>query len=238
MDVSISQINPHSLPLLKHKIFFAMAKLQTQDKQRFSVKEIADFLIDELGVSTSRQAIEYALGSDRKATHKDRTGYKLMKHGKDQLAPKIDEGVFYIEPGKPFSGKKLATENVLSKLKGEIRICDAYCGISLLNLIYKSFDRKTKVKILTQNIIDKPKGIIADNLRDLRNEGFQIEIKIYTSSDLHDRYVIDEHNAWLSGNSFNDLGNKESFIVLLGVDIRQSVLTTFNLRWKSITNLI
>lgn len=238
MDSTIDQVNPHTLLLLKHKIFYVLAKLEAKNKQRFTIREIVEYLIDKLGITTSRQAVEYALGSDRKATHKNNAGYRLMKHGRDQLTPKTNQGVMLIEPGKPFSGKKLAAENVLSKLKGEVRICDAYCGVGLLNLIYKSIDKNTSIKILTQKIIDKPIGIFSGSLMDLRKEGFQVEIKVYTSSYLHDRYVIDSHNLWLSGNSFNDLGNRESFIVLLGADIRQSVLATFNTRWKSILNSI
>ena len=86
--------------------------------------------------------------------------------------------------------------------------------------------------ILTQNLIDKPKGSFDRYLSEVKKEGFQIEVGVYSSSDLHDRYIMDNKTFWLSGNSFNRLGNKESFIVRLGKDVHQSMLTTFNNRWK------
>ena len=44
--------------------------------------------------------------------------------------------------------------------------------------------------------------------------------------------IINSQTFWLSGNSLNHLGNKESFIVRLGEDLRQSMLAIFNSRWK------
>ena len=80
-------------------------------------------------------------------------------------------------------------------------------------------------------------GIFSRHLAELRKENYQIEVGVYSSSDLHDRYIMDEKSFWLSGNSLNHLGDKESFIVCLGEDVRQSMMTTFNNRWKVTTKI-
>lgn len=228
-------INPHTLRPLKKQVYWAMDQLESKDRDRFSIQEISSYLIKKPRINTSPPAVKYALNSAKNATHKSGNLYKLMQNGRDILESEAKErGVLLIEPGKPFSGKIRLVEEVFSKLNGDIKICDPYCGNGLLDLIFKGFNKKTSIKIITQQIIDKPTGIFSRNLKDLRNEGFDIRIKVYGQSQLHDRYVIDDNNFWFSGNSFNDLGNKESFIVLLGSDVRQSVLATFNSRWKAI----
>jgi hypothetical protein len=70
-------------------------------------------------------------------------------------------------------------------------------------------------------------------LQDLAKEGFSVEVRVYGSSTLHDRYIMDGTHFWLSGNSLNGLGSKESFIVSLGGDIHQAMSQTFEHRWKT-----
>ena len=224
-------INPHKLKPLKLQVYWAMDNLRDRRRDRFSIQEITIYLIEKIGIKTSVQAVRYALNSDRRAIHKEQNGYKLMQYGRDKLLP-TEDNILFIEAQKPFTGKKLSVNNIFSKLKGDIRICDVYCGPGLIDFVFKGFSKSQSVKILTQNIIDRPKGIFVRTLKDIKDEGYNIQIKIYKNSVLHDRYLIDDNNVWLSGNSFNDLGRKESFIVLLGKDVRQSLLSTFNGRWK------
>lgn len=85
MYQSIDKINPHNTKALKHKVFWVMSELEREDKQRFSTKEITDYLINNLGITVTRQGVEYALRNDKKATHKNSEGYKLMENGRNQL---------------------------------------------------------------------------------------------------------------------------------------------------------
>lgn len=234
MDKISDKLDPHKLKLLKHKLFWVMDKLENEVKQRFSAQELTIYLIENVGIRVTRPGVEYALKSDTKAVHKNIYGYRLMKDGQDQLSQGLSKNLIYIEPDKPYKGKRAAVEDLFLCLKGEVKICDPYCGNALLNLLYNNLNKKNPIKILTKQILDKPPGSFSAAIEDLRREGYKINVKIYSSSILHDRYIIDEKNAWLSGNSFNDLGNKESFIINLGFDIRQSILATFNSRWKSI----
>lgn len=81
----MNKVNPYNTKTLKYKVFFVMNELENKEKQRFSVKEITDYLVNNLGISVTRQGVEYALKSDKKATHKNFEGYKLMENGREQL---------------------------------------------------------------------------------------------------------------------------------------------------------
>jgi len=37
-------------------------------------------------------------------------------------------------------------------------------------------------------------------------KGFNIEVRVYKQSTLHDRYIMDDKSFWLSGNSLNYSG--------------------------------
>ena len=223
-------IDIHALPNLSLKAYLTIESLSASGKDRFSSTEIANFLIESVGIKTSRQAIEYALQIEADACHKNKQGYKLMQIGKDALHS--HNKVNFIDSGKPFFAKNFTVREIFGKHYKELSICDPYVDINTLDIIYKNFIKGVPIRILTANVIDKPQGIFKRQLADLIKEGFNIEIRIYNKSTLHDRYIISDNNFWLCGNSLNYLGNKESFIVLLGNDVRQSVLSTYNTRWK------
>lgn len=235
MEKRISDsIDPHSLQLNKLRAFWAIDQLTEDGNDRFSCGHIAKFLIEKVGINVSRHAIGYGLKSDKKATHKNAYGYKLMEPGKEQLRAVLpkDERVVMIEPGKPFSTKHVVLKQIFEDLQGVVCISDPYVDVKTLDLIFKNLGLDKPVRLLTATVNDKPLGSFGRHLSDLRNEGMQIEVAIYSKSELHDRYFFDDSVFWLSGNSLNGLGMKESFLVCLGEDIRQSMNATFNRRWK------
>lgn len=233
MSPNVKSIDVYSLPNLSLKAYWVIDSLTTLQKDRFSSTEIANFLIEKIGIKTSRQAIEYALKIDTQACHKNKQGYKLMQNGKNTLY--VQNKVTFIDSGKPFAAKNFTIKEIFGSDYKELLICDPYIDINTLDIVYKNFLTEVPIRILTVNVIDKPQGIFKRQLIDLSKEGFNIEVHIYDKSVLHDRYVISDNSFWLCGNSLNYLGNKESFIVLLGDDIRQSMLSTFNSRWKNST---
>jgi hypothetical protein len=234
----LKEIDPYSLPKLKLQVYWAMEKMATKEKDRFSISEISNFLVEKIGIHTTNQAISKALGRDSGAVNKRDSLIKLMEKGRQQIFKNSQNNVIYIEAGKPFTAKSIDVKKIFSRMKTEVKICDPYCGVGLLSVIHSNLSKNLKIKILTQHIIDKPTGSFSLSLKDLRAEGFNIEIKQYNNSKLHDRYIIDKKDAWLSGNSLNDLGNKESFIINLGIDVRQSLESMFNQRWKAILQII
>ncbi|KKR46924.1 MAG: hypothetical protein UT90_C0014G0013 [Parcubacteria group bacterium GW2011_GWA1_40_21] len=231
-------LDPHILSPIKLKAFWALDKMENESNDRYTAANVALFLVEKQDINISRQAIQSALKSDKTATHRSTKGYKLMENGRKQLRDSNQkQEVVMIEAGKPFSAKNIILKDIFTKLKGEVLICDPYIDIHTLDVIFKNSDKKSFFKILTKNIIDKPSGTFTRHLIDLRSEGYKVETGVYSSSDLHDRYIMDDQTFWLSGNSLNHLGNKESFIVRLGEDIRQGMLATFNNRWKVATKI-
>ncbi len=214
------------------KAYKAIEYLATPKKDRYSSAEIASFLIEKAHFDTSRQAVDYVLQKNKGMCNKNKDGWKLMEKGRDELAKVIQKKkIQFITANQPFSAKNNIKEILDDKYK-EVSICDPYVDIGTLDVIFRNFKKAASIRLLTARLDNKPPGIIKRQLAHINSEGFNVEIKIYNCSELHDRYIIDEKHFWLSGNSLNFLGNKESFIVLLGEDVRQSMLAMFNGRWK------
>jgi hypothetical protein len=230
-------LDVHDLPELQLKAFWVLDKLSSDAKDRFSADEVATHLVEKCGVNTYRQAVARALEKDPAKSHKNKNGYKLMEPGRKALLDLISNRVIFIESGKPFSTKNIVLKQLFQRLQNRIFICDPYLDIHTLDLLFKNVEKHIPVRVLTKNIADKPPGTFQRHLVELRRERFQIEIGQHSASELHDRYIMDDHSFWLSGNSLNHLGNKESFLVSLGDDVRQSMLTLFNTRWSVATLL-
>lgn len=227
------KINVRDLNDLALKSFWVLDHLTTPQKDRFTAVEIAKFLVEEVRLSASYQGVDYALGKIRGACNKNNQGYKLMQKGEDELSKFINrKKVIFVDANQPFSAKNFTLKEALGDSHKEVSICDPYVDLNTLDVIFKNFKKKTPIRLLTAKMNDKPQESFKRHLTDLNSEGFNVEVRLYTNSELHDRYIIDEGHFWLSGNSLNYLGEKESFIVLLGEDVRQSMLSTFNNRWR------
>lgn len=208
--------------------------LSDKKADRFGSTEIAKYIVDNLGISTSKQAVQAALtkATKEKFCHRERSGFKIMKSGQEDLLKQMKKGrVTLLEPGKPFSaGVELG--NIFSQMVGVVRFSDPYVDDKTLDVIYKHFSgTKQLIKILTSQITNEAR--FKRDLEKMRVEGINIEVRKINKGILHDRYFIDDKHFWLSGNSLNNLGKKESFIVMLSNGIRQNVLQTFNSRWQS-----
>ena len=55
-----SSIDIHSLENLSLKTYWVIDQLTTAQQDRFSSAEVAKFLVEDVGINTSRQAVEYA----------------------------------------------------------------------------------------------------------------------------------------------------------------------------------
>ena len=212
---------------------WVMERLSDENTDRFGAAEISRYIVEELGRSTSRQAVQAALTGAAKAKlcHKESGGFKLMQSGQQELLRRMrKDRVTLLEPGKPFSAG-IELGNIFSQISGVAHFSDPYVDEKTLDIIHKHFaNRKLFIKILTSKITNATR--FKSDLEKLKVEGINIEVRKNGKGILHDRYFIDDRHFWLSGNSLNNLGNKESFIVMLGDDIRQTMLHTFNSRWQ------
>lgn len=229
----LESFDVYLLPNVLSITLWVIEYLRDDTKDRFGSTEIAKYMVDILGISTSKQAVQAALSKAvaENFCHKDKGGFKLMKSGQDRLLKQMEKGkVTLLEPGKPFSAG-VEFGRIFSQMGGVVRISDPYVDEKTLDLIYKYVDKRLPVRILTSQITNEAR--FKRDLEKIKLEDFNIEIRKISKGILHDRYFVDDRHFWLSGNSLNNLGKKESFIVVLGNGIRQSMLKTFNSRWQS-----
>lgn len=232
-------IDRHQLPNVLQRSLWVMEYLSSEKKDRFGASEIAYYIVNTLGISTSKQAVHYALkkAASDKLCHKNENGFKLMKSGQNEIFNHINsEKVLFLEPGKPYSAG-IEVGSVLSQMSGIVKISDPYIDEKTLDIMFKNFGEKAlPIKLLTSQINSENR--FKRELKKLQIEGLDIQVRKYSKNVLHDRYFLDNQAFWLSGNSLNNLGKKESFIVKLGDDIHQTMMQIFDSRWQISAPLI
>jgi len=193
--------------------------------------QIATVLRDVFGVHVSRQRVQAIVAGERTAIAGSRRGrvrsYQIMKSGLDGLLAKGPDVVF-IEPDKALSGLRSA-QAMMQSLVGLVRVCDPYIESASLDLLVDA-TKATHIRLLTVNIAKAQ--IFARDLAAFRKEhGTNIEVRQAAAGKLHDRYAIDDARMLLFGTSLNGIGKKQSFIVELGSDMRQTALVAFESSW-------
>ncbi len=218
---------------LEQQVLFVVSILTADSsKDRFKSAEIGNYLVDTGKINVTSQAVVNIL-QNKDYFNKNKDGYKVMQKGLDYLERALSGGeIYYIEPGKPFNARYGKFKSVFNNTVGSVCIVDPYFDDSTIDFIYKNFRKGVSFKVITQKVKDKPVGTLLRQIKALRAEKYDVEVRIYSKSVLHDRYILDEHDLWFSGNSFNSLGAKESFLVKLGEDIRSQMEEVFNRRWK------
>lgn len=218
-----------------------------QAKRRFNVRkltaqQIASIIVDVLETSTSEASVRGALNRAGDRVHVHRSipaSYEIMGPGLDEISSLAAPGrttVFSFDEGTQYSSKRTASE-IVSSLRGELKICDPYCGPGTLDLLAEAKPRKGKLLTRSANLsASKKRGEFARQCRDFAREYPQVEVRDYPHPHLHDRYIISHDALVLFGCSLKDLGHKESFAVRLAKDqfedMFTSVLTTFSRRWN------
>ncbi len=165
--------------------------------------------------------------------------YEIMREGKEHLLSLIKEDiveVFYFEPGKKYSSKRLLTTKILSALDGELRMVDPYCSERTLDCLRDIKGRSVKFLTRIENIQQKARDRFLRELQDFKTEHPGMEFRNYPNTDLHDRYIISPSSLLILGHSIKDLGGKESFAVVLNEETSRNVVETlsenFDRRWK------
>lgn len=233
----LETFDAHLFPDLLGVVLWVMEYMSEGDDSRFGSTKIANHIVNVLGISTSKQSVQSVLtrATTAKLCHKADGGFKLMKIGQDELLKQMNiDRVLLLRPGEPFrAGIELG--KLLSQAEGPISVSDPYVDVNTLETLYEHFiGRDSEIRLLASQI----KGLAEFNrsLRKIRAEKLNLEVRKISRDILHDRYLIDRNQFWLSGNSLNNLGNKESFIVMLDDGwLRQTMLRTFDTRWQEST---
>jgi hypothetical protein len=163
--------------------------------------------------------------------------YKVMTQGRNEASPMLDTGalqIFYIDAGKPRTARKMLQE-VFSKMRGEIRICDPYYGIRTLDVL-EMIDKNCKVNFLTAQTNEKINKL-SGPFGDFKREWPKVEMRRYTNQkELHDRYVLCSDYLLILGHGIKDIGNKESFVIRIdssyASDLINNIKNSFDNKWK------
>lgn len=157
-----------------------------------------------------------------------------LKRVKMLLGEEVGIRTWFIQAGKVYSGKRFFEEEVISKLNGEVKICDPYCGVGTLDILV-DISKDVKIYLLTRSVEDREKfkRYLAYLAKEKPN--VKIEVRILSKPKLHDRYILCKDKCWSVGHSLKDLGKKDTIISQLSEGVINALHLAFDVRWKEAT---
>lgn len=226
-------------------LWVAKEKLQIK---KLTAEQIASIIVEIKEVNVTSRSVTYSLnraGTKVYIYHEnEEVYYKIMKSGEDYLVSQIKKGsieVFYFEPDKRYTSKRVLSKNILDSLKGELRIVDPYCGERTLDILNNVKNRVVKFLTRVENLREKARNRFLRELQDFKSENPNMEFRNYPHTDIHDRYIISSELLVILGHSIKDLGGKESFAVILNKgtnkNIVEALIENFNKRWQQSNTL-
>lgn len=245
-----SKVNIHDFPdfsdyktPLERSLWILWVAKEKLEMKKITAEQIASIIIDVKEISIDAKSVikSFNRAGDKIHTyHKNGEIYfEIMKSGKDHLLSKVRQGsikLFYFEPDKQYTSKRILSKNILSNLKGELKIVDPYCSERTLDILRDIKDKHVKFLTRLENLREKNRNRFLRELQDFKSENPNIEFKNYPHTDIHDRFIISTDFLVILGHSIKDLGNKESFAIVLNKNtsknIVEAVIENFGRRWK------
>jgi len=211
--------------------------------KKMDAEQIASVIRDVKEISIHAKSIIYAFNRAGDKVHTyhegDCTLFEIMKTGKEYLLSQMREGavqLFYFEPDKRFSSKRILSKNILDDLQGDLKIVDPYCNERTLDILKEVRYREVKVLTRVENLRQKDRDRFLREVKDFKSENKNIEFRSYPNKDIHDRYIISSDSLAILGHSIKDLGSKESLVILLSKDTSRNIVEAlnenFDRRWK------
>jgi hypothetical protein len=142
---------------------------------------------------------------------------------------------FYVTGKAPWSDRRLVVKEAMKKAGGAVRILDKYFGMESLDFL-QGFQKNRRIQFLTSHP-PKNLGHLQREVARFRKEFPNSEFRAYPSPyELHDRYLLFDKEIWFVGHGIKNLGEKESFVVILqepfGKDVRNALVESFDTRWS------
>jgi len=214
------------------------------NRRSLTVHEIVDVLVGVMEVSVKERAIVNSLNRAGAKIHAHSEGgqihHEIMKAGKEHLLASVGRGsleVYYFEPGRKYSSKKVLTEKILDELKGGLKVVDPYCDSGTLDILSKAKSEKIEFLTRIDNLRENVKQRFLKDLVDFKAEYANVEFRSYSKSEIHDRYIISGEKLVILGYSLKDLGGKKSFAIVLDKktsgDVFDALTQNFERRWKA-----
>jgi hypothetical protein len=245
---SLDQSTKDILADIESPLLLSFAALEIANDKCAVEKLSSEYItacLESAGVAVSKISISKALAraKNRVSAAKNEDGetfYKLMTKGKREIADVLggeSMSIVRIEGNQPRTAR-IRLGEVLSKLRGEVRICDPYYGIRTFDSL-DYIPNKCRVRFLTMKTNETGRKL-SGALRDFKKEKSNVEFRLVASpQDLHDRYVVNKDILLLLGHGLKDIGGKESFMIRLNKelipDLIIEVTKTFDAHWNTAT---
>ena len=214
------------------KVLATLAALsQSGEGSWSSAVEVSRHLRDVCGVDVHWRSIDALLGRNRSLVSRRkrlaRWEYKLMESGRAALSVP-DEAVTFVNPTTALQST-LKLHDIFGKLNGGLSVCDPYLDHLTLEHL-EACGKGRRIRILTQKVNDS--GPLRRVFESASLAGYGFEVRVASGKPLHDRYVIDERSMLILGGSLNGFGKKQTFVIQVGSDVRQTVLSAFDTEWS------
>jgi hypothetical protein len=224
----------HELPHDRLRVLWILvAAKRAPALEWLSAAEISRIARDCCSLAIPRQRVAAILQKESSTVAKTKKNkvrmFKIMMSGEDLILSNARR-ILFIQPSQAFSGLK-SIEELFQCLRGGVYVCDPYIDHQSL-IVLATWQDVDKIMVLTENVHKEDR--VRRDLRFFTQEyGDRLEMRLTSEGRLHDRYVIHEDGMILLGTSLNGLGKKQSFVVALGEDIREHVLSAFKRNWHT-----
>jgi len=241
-SIYFPDFNNYKKPLDQGLWVLEIAKKKLGEK-KLTANQIASIIRDVKEISIDSKSItnSFNRAGDKIHTYRENENvyFEIMKPGRDYLISQMKEGsieVFYFEPDKRYTSKRILSKNILNNLKGKLRIVDPYCNERTLDILSNIKNKVVSLLTRVENLRDTERRRFLRELQDFKSEHPAIEFRNYPHKDIHDRYIISSEFLIVLGHSIKDLGTKESFAIVLNKDTSKNIvevlIENFNRRWK------
>ena len=120
-------------------------------------------------------------------------------------------------------------------------VFNPYLSARTLDVLSNYSGKEINILTSIDNLRPQDKSQFIREYKDFKKENSKIEIKDYSSSELHDRYILSKNFLIILGHGIKDLGNRDSFAIVLdkkvSTNIIESLTEVFDRRWKQSTSL-
>jgi hypothetical protein len=203
-------------------------------------------LLEIRGIASAEVNVERALArADRRVIRKNidqevkRSAYMVSEKGVDYLRNKYAlAGIkaLVIDGTKPWTDRHSTLPELAKELIGRICVVDKFYGGGSLAVLHY-FRHGSPLQFLTGKTNENG-AAFSRELKDLKKEVHTLEVRRFpTHNELHDRYIIADNALIIVGHGIKDIGNKESFLLLLKgdatADLRKTLREKFDDRWKT-----
>lgn len=170
-----------------------------------------------------------------------KNAYKIMEAGKEYLREKYVGGnvrALVLDGSKPWTDRYLTTPEIAKDLKGRVCVLDKFYGDGSIAILHHLRHCKP-LHFLTAETREN-QGAFLRELKAFKKECPSVEVRLFPNKhELHDRYILTSDSLVIIGHGIKDLGNKESFVMILtgtmGAEVRLTLQQKFDERWSMST---